>query len=158
MSGSDRADADLVGSLPLFSGLSRGDCRKVAAIARLEEAPAGALLFHEGDPPDAVHVIVEGRIASSVRLGPEGDTVVLTLGPGELLGWSALLDRERRVASARIVEAARLLTLPAGPLGKLCEADHDIGYAIMKATVAVLGVRLHDTRLQMVDMYRPAEE
>ena len=36
-----------------------------------------------------------------------------------------------------------------------CEADHDLGYALMKRFLPVLVQRLQATRLQILDVYGP---
>jgi CRP-like cAMP-binding protein len=78
--------------------------------------------------------------------------IILSLGPGELVGWTALLGGTW-TATARAVERSTLLRLPGVELWALCEREHDIGYAIMKRLFAAMALRLHDTRLQLLDMF-----
>ena len=44
---------------------------------------------------------------------------------------------------ARAVELARLLGVNAKCLRDKCEADHDLGYELMKRFVGAMGERLH---------------
>lgn len=144
---------DLLATLPVAAGLDAGDRAKLAAIARLEQLPAGARIFAEGDRADAVYLVVDGRIALDMRVAGGEQVTVLTVGPGELVGWSALIG-DTRVASARAVSPVRLVHLPKAELNALCDADHDIGYAVMRLALIEVSRRLEDTRLQLLDVYR----
>jgi CRP-like cAMP-binding protein len=136
----------------MFANLGEASLAAVAALAVTEEQPAGAILFRESDPSVDVWFVLKGRVSLSMRLGDPRDLTVLSLGPGELVGWSALLEG-RRVATGRVTEAAALLRLPSRALLALCDADHHVGYAVMKQLSVVLAQRLHDTRLQLMDMF-----
>jgi CRP-like cAMP-binding protein len=145
---------DLLATLPVAAGLDAGDRAKLARIATVELHPPGARIYVEGEPADSTGLLVEGRVALSMRVVGRPDVTVLTLGPGELIGWSGLTDEATRAASVRAVEPVRLIHLPREPLRALCEADHDIGYALMRLALHEVARRLKDTRLQLLDVYR----
>lgn len=149
---SQSTNTELVASLPLFATLTAEEQGRLAAMAERIDAAPGEILFTEGDPPGSVYVVVEGRLCLELELPGRGPTPLLTLGGGELLGWSSLLRRPR-VATARIFKDATLLALPASELLMLCETDHRVGYAIMSAAFEELADRLVDTRLQMLDIF-----
>ena len=149
------ADADvtkLCARLPAFADLDDAERATVAALARVEQVPAGTTLFRESEPADDLRFILEGRISLGMRFGGRGEVIVLSLGPGELVGWTALLGGTW-TATARAVARSTLLRLPGAELSALCEREHDIGYAIMKRLFAAMALRLHDTRLQLLDMF-----
>src|SRR5262245_8152772 len=68
---------------------------------------AGETLFREGDPGDAMYVILDG----SVELRLNGH-VFETLGPGGVLGEMALIDQSPRVATAIAVTDVTLARVP----------------------------------------------
>jgi len=49
----------------------------------------------------------------------------------------------------------RALGVNARCLRDKCEADHDLGYELMKRFVGAMGERLRATRLQVLDVYGP---
>lgn len=59
------------------------------------EYPDGHVVFAEGEPGDAMYVLVAGSIRLSVR-----DIEIGHLEPGELFGEMALIDAEPRSATA----------------------------------------------------------
>lgn len=144
---------DVLSALPVAADLDPGDRAKLAAIARLEQHPAGARLFVEGEAADGVYLLVDGRVALGLRVAGAPDATVLTVGPGELVGWSALTG-EARVTTARALDPIRVIFLPRPELLALCDADHDIGYAVMRLALVEVARRLQDTRMQLLDVYR----
>ncbi|HEV2888958.1 MAG TPA: Crp/Fnr family transcriptional regulator [Frankiaceae bacterium] len=71
----------------------------------------GEALFHQGDPGDALYVVLEGSVAVVVT-SENGDRMVLTtLVPPDVLGEIALLDGGSRSASAEAVEETTALVL-----------------------------------------------
>ena len=72
----------------------------------VQEFPAGATIFKEGNPGDVVYVVLDGDVAVSVR-----NTPLATLGPGEILGEMALIDTKARSATAVAQTGCRLAVI-----------------------------------------------
>jgi CRP-like cAMP-binding protein len=60
--------------------------------------PAGQTIFAEGDVGQHLYFVQSGEVAISVQ-----DTVVNRIGPGEVFGEMALIDRKVRSATATAV-------------------------------------------------------
>jgi len=148
-------DPDLLARLPAFADVGDAARAPVAAAAEVVRAPAGTTLFREGEPGEDVYFLLEGRVGLSLRLPGRAEMMVLSLGAGELTGWSGILPHER-VATARVVEDAVLVRIPGRALLDACEADHELGYRVMKQLFTELTRRLHETRLQMIDAFGEA--
>jgi CRP-like cAMP-binding protein len=56
---------------------------------------AGEVLFREGDEGDLMFAVLEGELQLSV-----GDRIVDRIGPGQIVGEMALIDRSARSATA----------------------------------------------------------
>ena len=97
-------------------------------------SPAGEVVFHEADPADTVHLVVEGRFAAR-RSTPAGDTVTFSiLGPGDTFGELALLGSQSRRTSTVVALRARGhaepwvrrgRAAPGGPPDRRAAARHD---------------------------------
>ncbi len=151
-------DPSRITGLALLQALDAEQQARIAAIAEEEHLPAGTVVFREGDPSGEVYVVLEGRVSLSMRVERRGEQLILTFGPGELLGWSGFRSNGRRVATARTLESSSLLRLPSSAVRRLCDEDHDIGFALMKRAFAEVTTRLEETRLQLLDMFRGQED
>jgi CRP-like cAMP-binding protein len=147
---------ELLEAIPALSAAGEEARARLAAEGEEVTIPAGGVLFAEGDPADDVYFLLEGRVTLGLRIGGR-ELLVLSLGPGELTGWSGVLPHGR-VATARATSPTRALRLPGRVLLEVCEADHALGYRVMRHLFGELARRLHDTRLQLLDVFgRPGE-
>lgn len=89
------AKADLLRSVPLFTGCSKGELRKLASIADELDLREGTVLTREGRSAHEFFVIVDG----TVRVSKNGRKLA-DLGTGDWLGEIALLTRGSRTATA----------------------------------------------------------
>ena len=98
-------------------------------------------------------IIVAGRVSLLIEQ-PDGEpSVAGTVGRGDLLGWSALRPDARWQTTARAAKSGRCLQFPAGALRELCEADHELGYHVMRHAYLDLAQRHADLRVQLLDVY-----
>ncbi len=82
-------------------------------------------LLREGDAPTCCFLVERGRVEVLLeRAG--GDRVLATLGPGEIVGEMALIDRAPRTASVRACEASVLLPITAEHLTKRLAASDPV--------------------------------
>lgn len=143
----------ILGEHPFFAGLDPAHGRLVTGCARNHRFDAGQYLCREGDPADEFFLIRHGRVALEIAAPGQAPIVFATLGEGEIVGTSWLLPPYRWLFDARAVELTRAIGIDAACLRNKCEADHDLGYDLMKRFLPILAQRLHATRLQILDVY-----
>jgi len=137
---------------PFFSGLEDSFLKLVCGCTKNVRFEAGQYLFHEGEPADQFYLIRHGRVA--LEIGAPGRALTFqSLGAGEIVGVSWLVPPYRWSYDAKALELARALSINAACLREKCEADHDLGYELMKRFMPVLIQRLQATRLQILDVY-----
>ena len=99
--------AGLMRETPLLARLDDGDLAALAACGQERAFAAGATIFHEGDPGDALYVVMDGRVRISL-LSQDGDELTLALMErGDCFGELALFDGGRRSATAVAMTPAR---------------------------------------------------
>ena len=97
---------------PLFTGAEPEDLADVVRHVRRRRFRRGEVIFHEGDPADALHVVASGAV-KIVLSSDEGDeAIIATLHPGDFFGELSLLDGSPRSATATAVEATETVSLP----------------------------------------------
>ncbi len=142
----DAADRALVASARTFRGLAPEVVAALCQQARVVTAKKGQALFHEGDPAQAVYLVLTGR-AKLLETSAEGVAVVLRLeGPGTLLGLHAALGGARYPVSALALETTTAARWSGHELHELMEAAPRIALAILPEVLARL--------LQVQDQYR----
>jgi CRP-like cAMP-binding protein len=137
-----------------LQGVAETDLTNLADIARLEEYDDGEVLFTEGDPVDSVFLVISGQVALDVNGSGISPQHLLNVGPGESLGWSALMRRKHRVSTAKATADTRVFRIDGETLLAICDEHPRFGYQIMRATAAALADRLHAMRLRFLDVYR----
>ncbi|WP_424361389.1 cyclic nucleotide-binding domain-containing protein [Methylocystis parvus] len=143
----------ILGEHPFFAGLDESFIKLACGCARNARIQAGEFVFHEGEAADHFYLIREGSVALQVSAPGRGASTFLTLGRGEVFGVNWLVPPYRWVYDAKALELTRAIAMDATCLRSKCEADHDLGYDIMKRLMPILIDRLHTTRLQFLDLY-----
>jgi CRP-like cAMP-binding protein len=116
----------------------------------------GENIFREGDPSLYLYIVQHGHVAIEISVPPKGRQTILTVGPGDLFSWSALVEPRIETASARAIEEVTALGLRGGTLADLCLEDPELGFELYRALAEVITARLVATRLQWLDVFAPA--
>jgi CRP/FNR family transcriptional regulator, cyclic AMP receptor protein len=100
--------AAVMTGFPLLQGFTAQGAQRLLERGEVRSYLAGETLFKEGDPPEFVVLVLDGRI--QVFVERDGDNMVLTdVGPGTILGELSVLCGAARAASVRASEAATVL-------------------------------------------------
>ncbi|MEM8667054.1 MAG: Crp/Fnr family transcriptional regulator [Planctomycetota bacterium] len=148
------AGVDLLRQMDLTAGLSEPELTQLAQIARHEDIQAATVLFREGQNQSHIYWVIDGSITletTGERLKP---LLLLTVGPGEVLAWSAVVGNSRMTATATTITDCRLIGFPAEELRVLCDQNHELGYRVMHSIAENLSRRLHATRQQLIGSFR----
>lgn len=143
---------------PLFASLEPQHLETLATFAQEVTWSEDQVVFREGEPDDRLYLVVEGLVALDIYVPGRGRVTILTVGPHEVLGWSAAVPEvEKKTASARALQPTRAVAIDAERLHAACEQDHDLGYQVYRALSNVIASRLKATRLQLLDIYGTGE-
>ncbi|MEO6569971.1 MAG: Crp/Fnr family transcriptional regulator [Ilumatobacteraceae bacterium] len=97
---------------------------RVAESGRECQLTRGDVLFEEGDPPDALYLVLRGRIAMAMSSPVDRrESVVALMEPGDLFGEFGLIDDGPRSAMARALESSTVLEVPFEPVRELFHED-----------------------------------
>ncbi len=115
--------------------------------------PTNQVLFREGGDNDHLYLVHSGKLALEMNIPGRGRVRILTLGPGEMAGWSSLLGQGKMTACAVAVQETQVLRATGQQLSDLCESNHEFGYHLMRQMANALSKRLVATRLQLRDLF-----
>jgi MFS family permease len=134
-----RPRVDLLSALDLLAGAGRNTLERLAAAAEEVVLPAGSILIHEGDNPDALWVLEQGTLSVAVTADGTRRELPLVTAPG-YVGELGLLHGIPRTATVRTQQQCTLLRID----------GHDFVAALEEsrpsaALVAVAGIRMART-------------
>jgi len=133
-------------------------CRDaLVAIAVTKHWSPGAQLFQEGVEHDDIYLLQDGHVRLEMLVLDRGRVPLITVGAGDLLGWSPLFGNHVMTATAIALEPTQALAFDGKQLRELCETNHEVGYHVMRHIAQALSERLVATRLQLLDLFREHE-
>ncbi|MGE3842309.1 MAG: cyclic nucleotide-binding domain-containing protein [Vicinamibacterales bacterium] len=138
---------------PFFAELDTEYTRLLVGCASNVRFEAGAYVCREGDEASQFYLVRKGRIALEVFAPQRKPIIVDTLETGDILGWSWLVPPYRWRFNARAVDQTLAIALDGKCLRTKCEANHDIGYELLKRFALIMERRLEATRMQLLDVY-----
>ena len=84
----------------------------------------GDVLFQEGDPPDAIYLVLRGRLAIAIANPIDRrESVVALMENGDLFGEMGMLDGGPRSAMARALEPTAVLSIPYDSVMKMFDEN-----------------------------------
>jgi CRP/FNR family transcriptional regulator, cyclic AMP receptor protein len=124
----------------LFQGMREETRRKILEAATEESYAAKDFLFHQGDPARNLYILIEGRVRISV--GPQDLLAHVASDPGDVTGWSSLMENNSYTASAECLVPVKVLKIANSQLDQILQQDPASGMIFFKRLAALIGRRL----------------
>ena len=129
---------DFLSAIPFFAGLEAGALERLAASMRSRRFRRGEVIFHVGDPGDALFIILSGAVKISLPSETGDEAILATLRPGDVFGELALLDGAARSASAAAIAATETVVLPRDRFRELIADEAGVRDALLAAIAGEL--------------------
>jgi CRP-like cAMP-binding protein len=127
------AHEDLLAATEFFSAATSDVLRALVATSTERDLVRGDVLFKEGDPAEAIYVVVKGRLAIAIANPIDHrETVVSLMEPGDLFGEMAMLDDGPRSAMARALEPSSVLEVPYAAVLDLFRQQPDLLWGVTR--------------------------
>jgi signal transduction histidine kinase len=98
-------------TIPLFSELDQVTLACLVQTGSQVEYPANHILYHEGDTPDYLYVILAGKVRVFGTDDAGNEVTLRVMAAGAFFGELALLDRKPRSASIVCITPCQFFTL-----------------------------------------------
>jgi CRP/FNR family cyclic AMP-dependent transcriptional regulator len=148
-----RSVLDALSTIPFFAGLDRTALERLAAGMRARRFRRGEVIFHIGDPGDALFVIVEGEVKISLPSETGDEAILATLRVGDVFGELALLDGAPRSASATAIGATETVVLPRDRFRELIATEAGVRDALLASIAGELRrLTTHVEELHFLDI------
>ena len=116
-------------ALQLLSELTREDLDWLFFAGHERQITADAQIMIEGQYPDALYFVLQGLLG--IRSEALGDSTLIHLGPGEILGEMSLLEGKPASATVLAVEDSLLLVLPVDALRRELRRESPLGRSLL---------------------------
>lgn len=150
------APTDRPMAVPLLDGLPPGPRERLVALMTRRLLDPGVTFMHEGEVTKSLTIIVRGRVALRLRVPERGPVTILTLEPGDLVGWSAVVPPYRATTSATTLEPTELATFDAEALRTLLASDVELAAVFLPPVLQAVAARVAATQDQLLDLFRGA--
>ena len=120
--------------------------------------PAGATLMREGSATEPFGIVTSCRVALRLYVPERGAVTILTVEPGDIIGWSALVPPYRATSTAVATEPTTIVAFDLRRLRAALRQDPALAATVYPRVLEAVARRLSATRHQLLDLYgREAE-
>jgi CRP/FNR family transcriptional regulator, cyclic AMP receptor protein len=137
----------------LTHGLEPEMRSRLASLGRLEILPEGSTITREGEPTRDCGVVLRGRVALRMRVPERGMVTILTVEPGDVVGWSALVPPYRATSTAVALESTELALFDGERLRTELTRQPELAAQVYPMLLQAVSRRLEGTRLQLLDLF-----
>src|SRR5262245_2368257 len=130
-------------ALYLLGQLSDADVDWLIARGTKERMAAGTILIHEGQPVNAIYIVLQGALEVSGS-GLSGSRPI-RLGCGEVVGEMSFVDARPPSATVTAADNATVLAIPRKALATRLERDPEFAARFYRSLAVLLSHRLRDT-------------
>ena len=125
-------DRALLKSTPLFSELPANAIDRLTYTAFVQNLPAGAVLFQQGDQPEFLYILLSGRVALSGKSAEGDEAVIEFFRRGDVFIAPAVILDLPYLMSTRVLHDARILMIPAEHFRDMLARDPALNAALVK--------------------------
>jgi CRP-like cAMP-binding protein len=139
--------------IPFFAGLDPAALERLADGTRTRRFRRGDIIFHAGDPGDALFIIISGEVKIAVPSEGGEEAILVTLGAGDVFGELALLDGAPRSATAAALALTETVMLPRDRFRDLIANEPAVRDALLASLASELRrLTMHVEELHFLDI------
>lgn len=142
---SKRQISEMILSMPLFQDLQPKEVDLLGRFVKLCRVRENSVIFEEGEEADFMGLIVEGLAELSKENSGHAWVKIGSEGSGRTLGEMALVDGERRSATAKFVQSGTVLLLTRESFNQILSQHPQLGVSILHRLCRMLSQRLRRT-------------
>ena len=132
-------------------GLTDHQIAQLAALATEVTFAENEVILTDRQRSDYFYLVTKGSV--TVQMHTASFTVsMVALGPGQVFGWSAFLDRQDTLFQVRAREHTTALRISGTDLTKACRNDGALGVEILLRILQVVAGRIQATEAKFAEM------
>ena len=137
--------------IKILADLNDAQLEHLTDFMELQRAPQWSVIVKQGDPGDAMYLIVEGEVRARVLVGTQ-EMILSTFGPGEFFGDMSLFDHGPRSADVVANVDCTLIKISAGAFDRLTREAPALATPFLQATSRTLAARIRADNKRLSQM------
>jgi len=147
--------ADPLAGIELLKGLDRKEMKKLRDFFHLRKYSAGDTVFSEGDPGLGIYMILKGAV--SIAKNEQGQvSQVDRIGPGEVCGFQALLEKDYRDISARAAEDSEVVVIFRPDVEHVFKIDPSLGVKMLLNLAGIMEKKIKKLNTELAAAQKKA--
>ncbi|OQY06352.1 MAG: hypothetical protein B6I22_05660 [Desulfobacteraceae bacterium 4572_123] len=167
---------DLLKCFPIFQDIPQEHLSEILQWGKILEFDSNETIFQNGEDAFDLYGIVDGEVELSIMVKDkilktdiqyeksiqthietiEKDIIVDSIAPGEILGWSALIEPGQYTTTARCSKSTRIVSLPADKLKAVFIKNPQTGYVFMGRLAMIISQRLKHRTDKLIESWSQA--
>ncbi len=133
------------------AGLSEAQVDSLSSLASKIEFAENEVILKDGQRSSAFYLVIAGSVVIELRT-PRYVVCVEALGPGQVFGWSALLDHQDTLFQVRARERTSTLRIDGNALRAKCKSEPELGTEVLHRVLQVVAGRVKATEVRFAEM------
>ena len=126
---------------------------RLARLGKVVEIADDEVVLDEGEEATEMGILVSGRLALRTMVPERGPVTILSVEPGDIFGWSAILPEARAQSTVVATEPCLALVIEGAKLREALKEDHALAASLYPRVLQAVARRLRATRLQLLDLF-----
>lgn len=126
---------------------------RLVKLGYLQEFAPEEVILQEGEDSKEFGILISGRLALRTLVPGKGAVTILSVEPGDVLGWSAVLPGAKAQSTVVATEASKALIIEGVRLRAALKEDHALAASLYPRILQAVARRLRSTRLQLLDLF-----
>lgn len=169
-------EKELLKDFPIFSEIPQDQLSEIAQMGQISEFDSNETIFQDGEKAYNLYGVADGGVELSIKIRDkilktdikyeesiqthietvEKDIIVESIDPGEIFGWSALINPRRFTTTAKCSKPARIISLPCEELKEIFEKNPRLGYVFMERLSEIISQRLRNRTDKLIESWNEA--
>ncbi|HEY5609819.1 MAG TPA: cyclic nucleotide-binding domain-containing protein [Thermoanaerobaculia bacterium] len=138
------ADVAFLRSIPLLAEFEQDELDAIARGLKAQDYQPLQIIFEEGSPNRALHIVKEGRVRVTRRVDAD-DVILCDLVAGQTFGELSILEDGRATATLRAIPRTMILSLSMNDLASFLQSSPAAAAKFWRAIALDLRYRLLQT-------------
>lgn len=131
--------------IAFFDGLTGNELQEITNMCKSVKFKRGDRVFSRGDGAKYFYIVRSGTVELTLPVNillAEKEIVVDVKRPGDVFGWSALIEFSKMTLSAHCSEDCELIQMRGSDVLSFCAKKHHVGYTLMGNIAKVISNRM----------------